>query len=184
MGDVTVRVAGRRGVVDYINGLDDASREIFYQAIDDIGKVGAEEMRRIVKRRTSKHSRSGLKAKLGFSNKGRIRTGAMLDSIGHRPRRGNKLYQAEVGYLKDYQDYFKWQEIGFTNVWKFIGQWNRPYSSAPNAPAGWMFKRLTTGAPKVQGLFALRDARQKMEEATEDIMDKAAARIDRRARRR
>jgi len=180
-GDFSVRVAGRRGVTEFLSTLDSTAREVFFQGIDEIGKVGAEEMRRIVKTRTSKSSRSGLKAKLGFSERGRIRTGRMLNSIGYRPRRGANLYQAEVGYLGDRQEYYKWQEKGFTNIWKFFGEWNRPYSNAPNAPGGWRFKRLPTGAPKVKGLFALRDARQKMEDATPAIMDKAWAKAMRRS---
>jgi hypothetical protein len=180
MGKTTVRVAGNRGISGYIKTLDAESREIFFQAIDEIGEIGAQEMRRIIKKRTSKYSRSGIKAKLGFPEKGRIRTGKMLDSIGHRPRRGQNLYQAEVGYLNDYQEYFKWQEIGFTNIWKFFGESNRPYASAPNAPAGWAFRRLTSGAPKVKGIFALRDARQKMVDSIPDVLKRADSRVNRR----
>ena len=154
------------------------AREIFYSAMDDVAKIGEEVMRSKIERTSSKHARSGLKAKLGFPKRGRIRTGNMYESVGSRPRGRGKLFQVEVGYLKNYQDYFKWQEIGFTNVWKFFGQWNRPYSNAPNAPAGWEFQRLRTGAPKVAGLFAMRDARQAMEDALPGIIQKAAKRMD------
>ena len=186
-GEVTIRFNGDaegKQIWDYVRTLGDESKEIFYQAIDELGKVGEDVMRQKIERTGSKYARSGLKKKLGFSKPGRIRTGAMYKSVASRPRRGDKVYQVEVGYLKDYQEYFKWQEIGFTNIWKFFGQWDRPYSTAPNAPVGWMFRRLRTGAPKVEGLFALKDARDKVDSESSKIFAKAGRRIERLANKK
>lgn len=155
-----------------------AAREIFYSAMDEVAKIGEDTMRSKIERTGSKHARSGLKAKLGFSKPGRIRTGDMYRSVGSRPRGRGKLFQVEVGYLSNPQEYYWWQEYGFTNVWKFFGQSNKPYSNAPNAPAGWLFRRLRTGAPKVAGLFAMRDARQAMDDAMPKIIERAAKRMD------
>jgi hypothetical protein len=180
-GKVTVRVAGNQNLSKYLKTLDVEAREIFYQGIDEIGKIGADEARRIIQTTGSKSSRSGLKAKLGFGAAGRIRTGNMYKSIGFRPRRGEKLYQAEVGYIRNYKDYYKYQERGFKNIWKFVRQWNRPYSNAPNAPAGWKFERLSySEAPTVKGIFALRGARQKMSDSIPRIMQKVDKRISTR----
>lgn len=183
MGNVTVRFGGGREgkeIWQTIQTMGDDAKEIFFQAMDEVGRVGEDAMRQKIERTSSKHARSGLKAKLGFSAGGRIRTGKMYKSVGSRPRRGAKTYQVEVGYVGSKEEYFKWQEIGFKNVWKFFGQWDRPYSSAPNAPAGWLFRRLNRSkAPKVEGLFALRDARDKMEIQSYKIFAKAGRRLER-----
>ena len=182
MGDFVMRFgADREGkeIWKMVQQMGDQGREIFFQAMDEVGHVAEDAMRQKIERTSSKHARSGLKAKLGFAQGGRIRTGRMYKSVASRPRRGEKTYQVEVGYLRDKQDYFKWQEKGFTNVWKFFGQWNRPYSTAPNAPAGWLFRRLRTGAPKVEGLFALRDARDKAENESSRIFAKAGRKLNR-----
>lgn len=183
MGDVTVRFGGDKEgkqIWQMVRDLDIESREIFYKAMDEVGKVGEDAMRRKIERTGSKHSRSGLKKKLGFNTPGRIRTGKMYKSVGSRPRRGEKTYQTEVGYLRDYEEYFKYQEGGFTNVWKFIKESVRPYATAPNAPAGWIFRRLNrASAPWVGGIFALRDARDAMERESYKIFAKAGRRLER-----
>ena len=153
-----------------------AAREIFFAAMDDVAKIGEDVMRSKIEMTPSKYSKSGLKKKLGFNMPGRIRTGDMYRSVASRPRGRGKLFQVEVGYLRNPQEYFKFQEYGFTQVWKYLFPWGKDISTAPNAPAGHLFKK---AKPRhVQGIFAMRDARQAMDDAMPRIIAKAAKRMD------
>jgi len=177
MGEQLIRVGVGFEASKIIGQYRAEARQVFFAAMDDLGKVGVEEMQKKIERTSSKSSRSGLKALLGFNAGGRIRTGDMYRSVAYRPRGRGKLYQVEVGYLRNFKDYFKYQETGFTQVWKYLFPWAKATgATAPNAPAGHLFKKV---APtKVAGIFAMRDARDKMNEAIEPIIRRAARRMD------
>ncbi len=185
-GNITVRAAGSYGASAIIRELDSVSREYFFQAIDEIGKIGEEEMRRTIMGTDSQYSRSGLKAKMGFPILGRIRTGAMYQSAGSRPRGAGKLFQAEVGYIRGkYQEYFKFQEFGFYNIWKYFKAFPKAPGYAPaNIPPGHVMRRRANPKEyRVPGIFALRNAREKMEDSIPAIMNRLDRRIDRRLNR-
>lgn len=154
-----------------------AAREIFFAAMDDVAKIGEDVMRSKIEMTPSKYSKSGLKKKLGFNMPGRIRTGDMYRSVGSRPRGRGKLFQVEVGYLRNPQEYFKFQEYGFTQVWKYLFPWGKSAVTAPNAPAGHLFRKAAKPYA-VKGLFAMRDARQAMDDAMPAIIARAAKRMD------
>lgn len=180
-GQVSIRFGAANGgkdAWDYIKTLDTQSRQFFYEAIDELGKVGEDEMRKKIERTPSEHSTTGVKRLLGFNQGGRIRTGDMYRSVSSRPRRGDKIYTTEVGYLKNQQDYYKYQENGFWQVWKFVRAIMRPYSTAPNAPAGFLFEKKERRT-WVKGIFALKDARQKIEDESPRVWAKVDRRIDR-----
>lgn len=144
------------------------------EAVDKLGQIGEDEMRRII--RTSESPFSQIKAAYGLGPVGRIRTGAMLRSVASRMRRGAKQISVEVGYLRSYQDYFGYQDQGFMNVWKMVGyNPNLGYPTAPNAPNGFLFDRVEPR--KTEGIFALRDARQKMKDEAPRIMRIAERKI-------
>lgn len=178
---ITTRAGGNYEVSKFINDLKASSREEFFKAIDELGKVGEKAMREKIERTPSDYSQSGLKALLGFSQGGRIKSGDMYKSVASRPRGKGKLYQAEVGYLKGYKKYFRFQERGFYNIWQFFGFSRSGKSYGPNATGGAIFRRRQDLKEHfVKGIFALKDARQKMEDNIIPIMNRAAARIDRR----
>lgn len=185
-GEITVRVAGNYNVSAIVKELDSVSREYFFQGLDEVGKIGEEEMRRTIIGTDSKYSRSGLKAKMGFPILGRVRTGAMYQAAGYRPRGAGKLFQAEVGYIRGaYQKYFKFQEFGFYNVWKYFKAFpGAPGAPGANIPPGHvMHKREDPRSYRVPGIFALRNAREKMENSLPYVMQKVDSRIDRRLNR-
>ena len=172
-----IRVGAGYDVSEIVMQYKPAAREIFYSAMDDVAKIGEDVMKSKIEMTPSAYSRSGLKAKLGFKNPGRIRTGDMYKSVASRPRGRGRLFQVEVGYLRNPQQYFKYQEYGFTQVWKYLFPWAKSsQSTAPNAPAGHLFRRVKPHW--VKGIFALRDARQAMEDAMPGIIQKAAKRMD------
>ena len=90
---------------------------------------------------------------------GRARTYRMYKAVGYLLRAGAKQIQIAVGYLKGKpQDYYWYQDEGFTNKWRFVGFGAGTYG--PNAPSGFMFARARPR--KTEGTHALRNAKEKM----------------------
>lgn len=151
------------------------------EGMDRLGKIGEEEMRRIITN-TESHF-SDTKTQYGIGPAGRIRTGAMLRSVGSRLRGGVKELWVEVGYLSEYQDYFGYQDGGFMNVWKLVGfnpMLGQP--TAPNAPDGFLFDRVP--GRKTAGIFAVRGARQEMLDKRDIILRQVGIRIMNKMKKR
>lgn len=127
---------------------------------------------------------SSLARQLGVNKSyGRYRTGKMYNSVAGQVRKGPKLYQLTIGYIRGkIEPYFRFQDSGFNNVWELeaIGEgFNGRVSTGPNAPDGLHFKRRKS--PKwTEGTYALRDARQVMV----DELPKSIARLKTRLNRR
>jgi len=180
MAQKTVRV-DTDGVFTIVRLLEKELSVELAEAMDELGKVGEKEMRRIITNTPSHFSDT--KRQYGIGPAGRIRTGAMLRSVGSRLRGGVKDLWVEVGYLRNYQDYFGYQDQGFMNVWKLVGfnpMLGKP--TAPNAPDGFLFDRVP--GRKTQGIFALRDARQKMVDERIRVFDKAMGRLEKKMKQR
>jgi hypothetical protein len=185
-GQITVRVAGNYEASKMIMELDAISREYFFQAMNEIGKIGEQEMLKKIRETDSSYERSGLKRVMGFITPGRTRSGKMYKSVGSRPRGRGKLFQTEVGYIRgEYQEYFKFQEFGFYNIWQYFGQNVGGKSEGPNTPPGGfiMRRRKNPKSHYVKGIFALKSAREKMEESIPVIMGRLDKRINRHLNR-
>lgn len=103
---------------------------------------------------------SSVRRQYGIGQGGRVRSGRMLNSVGWKELGGRSMYSVALGYIKGFRaDYFYYQEYGFRNVWKFV-KFNGDSKSGPNAPEGFIFRR--TSGKQTQGLFALRDAKDKV----------------------
>lgn len=177
---MTVRVDSD-GMYTFTRVLEKELAVELAEGMDKLGKIGEEEMRRIITNTPSHFSDT--KMQYGIGPKGRIRTGAMLRSVGSRLRGGVKDMWVEVGYLSNYQDYFGYQDQGFMNVWKLVG-FNPMLGAptAPNAPNGFLFDRVPGRLTK--GIFALRDARQKMLDERDVVLNRVAARIVNKMKKR
>jgi len=97
-------------LTNYTSGLADGARDITENAAKD----GAAIMRLVV-------ATSGT----GWENRqGRIETGEMYNDIDAAPReerisaRGNSVIQWEFGWINGFEDYYRYQEEGFNNIWK------------------------------------------------------------------
>lgn len=140
------------GVMNLLEEISDTLVQELAETMYKLGKIGEEEMRQKIELGGTRWSwLRKSKWGIGKSGAGRIDTGAMYDSVVSRPRFGSKQYQVEVGYFKNFKNYFLWQDQGFDNVW----------TGNPNAPYRYVFRRKGPAKP-VEGLYALRDARQKM----------------------
>jgi hypothetical protein len=147
-------------------------------AVKRIATIGEVEMRRTI--RTSGTEFSKFRLGLGLGSNGRIRTGTMYDAVGSRVNSGPKQITAQVGWIRNALDYFRYQEYGFINKWRFVGIGKR--SSGPNAPKFWRFKPATPR--KTEGMFSLRAAKQEMLDKIPSVIDQTKKNVSRRLARR
>lgn len=128
------------------------------KTINELAGIGE----RVIKEKilNSETGFSGVRQQYGVGSRGRVRSGRMLGSVGWKELGSRKMYSVALGYIKGFRaDYFYYQEYGFRNVWKFV-KFNGGSKSGPNAPEGFIFRR--TSGKQTQGLFALRDAKDKV----------------------
>lgn len=129
---------------------------------------GRDEMRKAVKNKGTDFSR--FRQSLGLGSKGRVRTGRMYNSISWLYNKGGgyKSIKYTVGFIKGaFEAYYYYQEYGFRNVWKFSRYSLDGKSSGPNAEPGFIFKYTPGGY--TEGMFALKDARQKIKDLIPNI---------------
>jgi hypothetical protein len=165
-----------------------ATNDEMYAALDELAKIGRDEMRHIVE--TSGTNFSRFRASKGVGSTGRIRSGKMYDSIGLRHERGPKVMRVTIGFIRGtIEKYFKLQDQGFTNVWRFFSFGKG--TSGPNAPQGFKFvhwRTLKKRNPedenahpvKTQGMFALRNAKEAIAASEGKVLSKMKAKITRR----
>jgi hypothetical protein len=162
-----------------------ATNDEMYAALDELAKIGRDEMQHVVK--TSGTPFSAFRLSKGVGSTGRIRTGKMYESIGLRHERGPKVMRVTIGFIRGtIEKYFKFQEQGFTNVWKFVSFGSG--TSGPNAPQGFKFEHwrsLVARGKKAhpshtQGMFALRNAKEAIAASEGRVLSKMKGKITRR----
>jgi len=141
----------------------DRSSVIVQQEIEDltmeIANQAADKMRELISTKGTNRvwQRSWFSEKTGRyrdrSGPGRIDSGDMLNNVDVQFQRGDKQSRAAFGWIKKYEKYYKFQEEGFTHIFR-------------NA--------------KVPGMFALRDARRYAVSKLPQVSKKYQNRIARR----
>jgi hypothetical protein len=149
-------------------------------AMTELGKIGEAFIQERIK--TSGTGFSKFRAGRGIGSAGRIRSGRMYESVGYRIEKTNNVFRVAIGFVKgQVQKYFRLQDEGFTNVWKFVGFGK---TSGPNAPEGFMFKHwrdVPNARPShTKGMFALRDARQAVEDSQARVLGRVKTKITKR----
>ncbi len=145
-------------------------------AMEQLGQIGSDEMRNVIQ--TSDAPFGDIRRTYGVGKQGRIRSGKMLASVRHRLERGPKQTRVRVGWFGDkVEDYFGYQDQGFWNVWEYVGYEPRLRGGiGKNAPQGFIFKK--ADKPKwTQGIFALREARQKMLDEIPNVFARAKRKL-------
>ena len=161
-----------------IREIEDVTEYEIKIALERIAKIGEVEMRRTI--RTSGTEFSRFRLGLGLGSRGRIRTGKMYESVSSRVTSGPKQIMAQVGWIRNPLEYFRYQEYGFLNKWRFAGIGKR--SSGPNAPKFWRFKPATPR--KTEGMFALRNGRQQLLDKIPSVIEQTKKNVSRRLGRR
>lgn len=162
-----------------------ATNDEMYAALDELAKIGRNEMQHVVK--TSGTKFSAFRASKGVGSTGRIRSGKMYNSIAYRHERGPKVMRVAIGFIRGtIEKYFKLQDEGFTNVWKFVSFGKG--TAGPNAPAGFKFEHWRSLVARgknahpshTQGMFALRNAKEAIAVSESKVLSKMKAKITRR----
>jgi hypothetical protein len=143
----------------------------FRNGIEHLGIIGEKTAKNKVI--SSGTAYSNIRQRYGLGGKGRVVTGRMLNAISYVIEKGTKQLRVRVGFIKENLDYFRLQEGGFWNVWK-LQSFGRG-THGPNANRGFTFVR--TEGRKTQGMFALRDAREKMLDESKVFSAKLRERI-------
>jgi hypothetical protein len=163
-----------------------ATNDEMYAALDELAKIGRDEMQHIVETSGTKFSQFRASKGLGSST-GRIVTGKMYNSIGLRHERGPKVMRVTIGFIRGtIEKYFKLQDQGFTNVWKFVSFGKG--TAGKNAPAGFAFEHWRSLVARgkqarpshTQGMFALRNAKEAIAASEGKVLSKMKAKITRR----
>ena len=109
-------VSGFRNLIDRLEAAPELVQEEAENMADEIGNIGAQTMRFKVVTSGTEFSRAAQQVGVN-EGPGRVRTGAMIDSIDYRVESGARQTRSVIGYLHNYQDYFLFQEEGFENQW-------------------------------------------------------------------
>ena len=116
--------------------------------LEEIGDASKEEMQRIIRDSESSWGRFRISAGLGGKGTGRYDTGEMHDSVTYVTEQAKDRISVRVGWVRNFQDYFGYQDSGFKN-WYTLGGF------LGNIP--W-FRRMPSPIDQ-EGIHALRDSR-------------------------
>jgi hypothetical protein len=123
----------------------------------EVAELGADKMRELIETKGTNRDWSGpwYSAKTNRyrsrSGPGRIDSGDMLNNVTAQFQRGQKESRAAFGWLKKYEEYYEFQEEGFTH---------------------WVTNE------EITGMFALRDARRYVVSQLPKIIKKYENRIN------
>jgi hypothetical protein len=146
----------------------------------ELADFGAERMREYIRERGTSFSAAAASAGIN-RGPGRIRTGNMYNSVSSRVESGGKRTLASFGWIKNFEEYFGYQESGFRNF--FIASYTgsgklRVVGGQP------VIRRNPFGGYKnTRGMFALRDARADVENQVPKATQKYRSRITRKMNR-
>ena len=131
--------------------------------LEEIGRLGAEYMQDLIATRSTGWGEFMRSEGLGHGP-GRNRTGQMSRDVMYRAEVGPKKQYVRVGWLKNYEDYYGYQETGFRN----FGRWNPPLQyTSPFIGKTWQW---------TEGMFALFDTREYLK----NIKNVEAAKMEKR----
>ena len=163
------------GLIDLLFEIDSVAYEEAEIMLEKAASIGEKNMKRLIETRGTPFSS---RAKSEGINKGpgRIRTGLMYDSVKSRVEVGPKRVNAAFGWIDRFEDYFSYQETGFTNLWYAI-----------KLKSGKVFQKngkVQVGKRKTpiwtNGMFALWDSRLKVQSHLPKLAEDAAMRIVKR----
>lgn len=148
---------------------------------EESAKFGAERMREYIRQRGTAFSSAAQQAGVN-RGPGRIRTGNMYNSVDFRVESGSSRVLAAFGWIRNFEDYFIYQETGFRN--RFIAMYT-PNGRLLTQGSRPIVRRNPFGGYKnTPGMFALRDARADVEQQLPRLQKKYRTRITKRANKK
>jgi len=149
---------------------------------EELAKFGSERMKEYIRTRGTAFSAAARAAGIN-KGPGRIRTGNMYNSVDYRVEAGPNRVSAAFGWIRNFEDYFGYQETGFRNIWIASYTGSGKLRRGPDTPFsnGPIVRRNPYGGyKKTPGMFALRDARADAQAELPKLSRKYKARITRR----
>jgi hypothetical protein len=104
----------------------------------------------------------------------------MYDSVKSRVEAGKLQVRAAFGWIENFKDYFRYQELGFRN--RFIANYTSAGRLIVEGGRPSVRKNPFGGYKNTKGMFALRDARKTVENELPRFTKKYEGIIKRRAR--
>lgn len=171
-------VSGFRKLIDRLEASPEIIQQEAENMADEIGNIGAQTMRFRVVSSGTDFSRAAQEVGVN-DGPGRIRSGALIDSIDYRVESGPRYTRSVIGYLHDYQEYFLFQEEGFDNYWNasYVDGVLQTRRGAPK-----VYPKSIHGLEPTQtpGIMALEAAEAEINDEMPRLLKKYKSRITRR----
>jgi hypothetical protein len=134
---------------------ESAMREESVKLAGELAQLGEFEMKANILTSGTRFSDAARAAGIN-SGPGRYRTGAMYNAVQSRVEAGDKTVSAAFGWIRNFQEYFLYQELGFRNL--FIASYTG--SGQLRVVGGQPVVRRNPygGFKRTPGMFAFRDA--------------------------
>ena len=173
---VRIDVSGALGA---LNNLEKIVQEEAIKMSEEIAKFGEEEMKSNILASGTPFSQKARQAGIN-QRSGRYRTGQMYNAVTSRVEAGTKQVRAAFGWLNNFQDYFRYQEEGFKNI--FIAAYTGSGQLKVRNGAPVVRRNPYGGYKNTKGMFALRDARLSVVQELPRFVRKYEGIIARRAK--
>jgi hypothetical protein len=156
-------------------------REESIKLAGEIAELGELEMKANILTSGTQFSDAARAAGIN-SGPGRYRTGAMYNAVQSRVQAGASTVSAAFGWIRNFQEYFLYQELGFRNLFiaSYIGSGQlRVVGGQP------VIRRNPYGGYKrTPGMFALRDAAAEVQRQTPKFVARYVKNISRRVNKK
>ena len=147
---------------------------------EEVGELGELEMKTNILASGTRFSQAARNAGIN-QGAGRYRTGNMYKSVEHRVESGGNRVTAAFGWIRNFEKYFIYQELGFKNIFIASYTGSGQLRVVGNQPV--VRKNPFGGSKKTKGMFALRDATQSVLRELPRIARKYNARLSRKINR-
>lgn len=144
---------------------------------EEAAQFGEERMKEYIRERGTRFSDAAQQAGVN-RGPGRIRTGNMYNSVSSRVESGSSRTLAAFGWLRNFEEYFQYQETGFRN--RFIAMYTPGGRLLVQGSKPIIRRNPFGGYKNTPGMFALRDARADVETYLPKLTTKYRTRITKR----
>ncbi len=165
------------GALKKIQGIERIVQEESLKMAREIAEMGEQEMKSNILASGTAFSQKARQAGIN-QGPGRFRTGAMYNAVSSKVEGGSKITRSVFGWIKDFEQYFLYQENGFDN--KFFANYGS--NGALITSGGQPSVRAAKFPRTTKGMFALRDARQTVVNELPKFVRKYEGIIKRRAK--
>lgn len=156
---------------------DDVVRQEAEVMAKEVGELGSMEMKTNILASGTKFSQAARNAGIN-QGPGRYRTGNMYRSVEYRVESGPTRVSAAFGWIRNFEDYFIHQELGFKNIFIASYTGSGKLRVANGQPV--VRKNPFGGYKKTKGMFALRDATISVQKELPRLIRNLEARLARK----